>query len=301
MDENVILKLNDGSIQKFIYGTDQNDKEYVISVPLSYHRDINQYSREELNLDLKNISGGYIQRNGSNFSIFGISESYGKAQMENVKRTLEDRLKGVEVKIQSDQGRDLEKKVEAFLKFKNSLVSSLDKEGVELTNTENPKLGYDYLKVFGCENRDDLSLILYGTETGGSFGFDTIYLAYKDDSKVKITPLIIERYYISNIKGFVDKNRNLGLIYSVEGKNKEEEFDVSNPSEITTKVSLNDIDQILLNQSMSIGRGIPFLSETIYEDLTPKSGPTKEQEESKVFQEIKQKKLSLTDRIKRLF
>lgn len=213
MTGKVIFNINEGEEAKFIYGTTK-DQEVVCALPLNqygFHREIYQKLKSE-EISLEKVSGGFVQNESDRIILHGSSESYGQAPMEHVKELLEEET-GKEVVYKRDKDFKQEKRERKFQEVLGNFESELEREAYRAVYDLGTRAGYDYMQK--PVTTGDCSLIIFSTENGSSFGFDTLWLNYNGLEGMITKPISYERGYIQNNSIKANQNGNeLDISYS---------------------------------------------------------------------------------------
>jgi hypothetical protein len=238
---NITLEMRDPS-QKFIFGQDEAGQKYVISKPLAYHRDILEDFRRQSGILLQEVSGGFIEKSEDSYAIYGLSESFGAAPLEEVKELLEQ--EGLQVEINSALDRSIKEEEGKFSYYLTGLpefVKQVAKKVKEVAILG----GFDKMKP-PTQISDNLACVLYSTENGGTFGFDTLYVGKKTETGVSIHPLVRQRWRMLDVQAEI-KGDNLSITYT--GDNGQESLTI-NQNELPDEPIINSLtqtDRILLN------------------------------------------------------
>lgn len=228
------LDFGNRDICKFIYGQDQNGESHVVVLPKDYHRDIAQaYST-----DLNNISGGYIEQTKDGFSIFGSSESFGSAPLEEVEALLAQEHS---VKIDSELDRVVKNETTRFQNYVQKFDDPFMTNTLAYVKDHSILGGLDSLKR-PLKVADGLATVIYATENGSSFGFDTLWVA-KDDV---VRPVAVERWDIVGVESTVDENK-LHVSYTASNQQQSLDIDLENLAELEPQINLTEAENILRN------------------------------------------------------
>jgi hypothetical protein len=91
------------------------------------------------------------------------------------------------------------------------------------------RLGYDQTSLATVvEGREDVAYMLYSSENGSSFGFDTLYVGRKTPEGYVVTaPVARERWYINGITSDWTEDGKLVLSYEADGQTKTVQVDLA--------------------------------------------------------------------------
>jgi len=191
-DPKVVIKLGSPEeAHKFVFMEDEDKRQYVIALPIDkkgWHAEIANFSRRLYKKDIHAIGGGYIHTEGDKLIVDGTSGSYGEAPKEAVRKILQKKFPDVEIEAYSLADYDAKRKEEEYRKTLESMENTIQKElYAEVLDRKAIKLGLDYTsKPKNIEGADDFAYMVYSSENGSSFGFDTLYIGFKDKNLKKM-------------------------------------------------------------------------------------------------------------------
>lgn len=250
-DPKVIVKLGSpGTAHKFVLMEDEDGRRYMIALPIEKkpsHRDIANFSRKLYQKDLRVIGGGYIHTDGEKLVIDGTSGDFGEAPKNTVKEILKRKFPDVDIEAFSLKDYDQKQKEENLRKILERLKTTVQKELYTDVLNKAVKLGCDYTNLpEQIAGRDDLAFMIYSSENGSSFGFDTLYLGYKDKNReIKSKAVLRERWYIRVNKVDVRDNQ-IYFRYRVGDEEKELTVPIDQIEKFETVDNLNDLEKQLI-------------------------------------------------------
>jgi len=247
----VIVKLGDpGKDHKFVYMTDQDGREYVIAMPIekkSMHRDIANLCRRLYKKDLHVVGGGYIHTDGNKLVIDKTSGDYGQAPKERVKQILETKFPNIEIEaytLKDSEGINEEARLREML---DSLDSDVQRElYTDVLNSKAIKLGFDYTsKPKQIGDNKDFAYTVYSSENGSSFGFDTLYIGFKNKAGEIISKDILrEKGYIHIRDVGIDSEKNvLNVDYIIDGKKEALSIPLDELEDFEMKFDLDEVEE----------------------------------------------------------
>lgn len=222
----VVVKLGaSNESHKFVLMEDKNSRQYVIALPIEkkkFHRDIENFSRRLFQKNLNVIGGGYLHTDEEKLIVSGTSDSYGEAPKSLVKEILERKFPDVTIEAISLQDAKEEVKEYQLRKTLDALETPVQKELYADVLHKAVKLGSDYTKLpEQIAGREDLAYMIYSSENGATFGFDTLYLGYKNkNGEIQSKDVLRERGYIRGIQCDV-QDTNVHFTYRVGEAEKE--------------------------------------------------------------------------------
>ncbi len=266
IEPKVIVKLGSpNDSHKFVYMKDLDEREYVIALPIekkSHHRKILEFAEKLYNKALVVVGGGYIHTEDDKMIIDQSSGDYGPAPKNRVKEILKEKFPNLEIEIRGKSLDSKEAKKEAKEKAKaeeeknqgnyESEINAEDEFQKEfyndVLNNHALRLGFDYTsEPKRIDNRKDLVYMIYSSENGSSFGFDVLYIGYKDSSgKTKTKPVLKEKGYI-HIDKISAKDNTLTINYRCDGENKEKIIDLNNLESVQAKLDLDPAEEKIID------------------------------------------------------
>lgn len=223
-DPKVIIKLGDpNKSHKFVFLEDEDGRKYVIALPIDkkgMHAEIANFSRKLYKKDIHAIGGGYIHTEGGTLIIDGTSGSYGEAPKEAVREILQKKFPNVKIESNSLADMDVKRRENEYKKMVESLKTTVQKElYADVCDRKAIKLGCDYTsRPKSIEGNETVAYMVYSSENGTSFGFDTLYLGYKNkNGEIQSKDVIRERWYI-NIDEIKIENNDIEIRYTTSGK-----------------------------------------------------------------------------------
>lgn len=250
-DPKVIVKLGSPDTgHKFVLMEDEDKRHYVIALPIekkAFHRDIANFSRKLYQKDLRVIGGGYIHTEGEKLVVDGTSGDFGEAPKNVVREILKRKFPDVDIEALSLKDYDQKLKEKNLRQTLESLETTVQKELYIDVLNKAVKLGSDYTKLpEQIAGRKDLAYMIYSSENGSSFGFDTLYLGYKDkNGEIKSKDVLRGRWYIRVNQVNVDEN-NIYFKYRIGDEEKKLTIPLDKIGEFETVTNLNDVEKELL-------------------------------------------------------
>ncbi|HKL17197.1 MAG TPA: hypothetical protein VJ900_02460 [Patescibacteria group bacterium] len=262
LESKVIVKLGSPEkSHKFVYMQDDDGREYVMALPIEkkdYHRKIVKFAKKLYNRDLSVIGGGYIHTEDGKMIIDKASGDYGLAPKNRVKGILEQKFPNLEIEIRgkSLDGEEVKEKKkqekereEGNYEHEINVKDELQKEFYnDVLNKKALRLGLDYTsEPKRIKGSKDLSYMIYSSENGTSFGFDTLYLGYRDESgEVKSKALVKEKGYI-HINEIKVEDNVLKINYSCDGEDKEKIISLKELNSIQVDLNLSPVEEKIFN------------------------------------------------------
>lgn len=251
-DPKVIIKLGDpNESHKFVYMEDEDGRKYVIALPIDkkcMHAEIANLSRRLYKKDIHAIGGGYIHTEGDKLIIDGTSGSYGEAPKNAVKEILQKKFPGLQIEAFSLADYDAEGRENEYKKILESFESTFQKElYADVLDHRAVKAGFDYTsRPKNVEGNKDLAYMVYSSENGSSFGFDTLYIGYKNPrGEIKSKDIARERWYI-NIQEIKVENGNILINYIADNKKYTLNIKLDEIENFEMTSNLNDIEEQLV-------------------------------------------------------
>lgn len=225
-DPKVIVKLGSPEkSHKFVLMEDEDGRKYLICLPIevkAYHADIVEFATKLYGKKFTVKGGGFIHTEGEKLIVDGRSEAYGEAPKREVEEILKKKFPDLEIEARSlkEQAKlEREKRLKRVLE---SLKNDFQRAFYQRVLDEAIKLGCDYTKFpEQIGGREDLAYMIYSSENGQNFGFDTLYLGYRDKNNVvKIKAILRERWYIRIIEVGIEGNQ-IRFKYRIGSEEKE--------------------------------------------------------------------------------
>lgn len=256
-DPKVVIKLGDPHANhKFVHMKDEDGKQYVIALPIDkkpMHAQIANFARKIYKKDFQVIGGGYIHTEGDKLIVDGTSGSYGEAPKEAVGKILQETFPDLTIESVSILEDEAKRREDRYTQFLNSLETTVQRElYADVFDQQAIKMGYDYTsKPKSISNNEDYAYMIYSSENGGSFGFDTLYLGHKNKrGDIQSTGILRERWdiHVNNVK---IEDDTITMSY------------LTNNQEKTISVPIGDIDTTEMTSSLS---EVEKKLENIYKD-----------------------------------
>ena len=253
-DPKVVIKLGSPErSHKFVLMKDEEGRLYLIALPIEkmgFHAEIVYFAERLYGKKFEILGGGYIYTEGEKLIIADSSGSYGEAPKNLVRHILRKKFPDLEIEtlpaefIYDDVEESKKRKMldEAIGKLENPFLVDFYLYVLEKA----VRLGFDYTKLPEfIPGREDLAYMIYSSDNGVSFGFETLYLGYKDkDGKVMVKAILIESGYIHISQVYVEGN-NVHFKYRVGDEEKELTIPLDKIEEFETIINLDDIDKQL--------------------------------------------------------
>ncbi len=202
-DPKIIIKLgNVDKSHKFVFMEDEDGRKYFIALPIEkkeMHSEIANFTRRLYKKDIHVIGGGYIHTEGDKLIIDGTSESYGEAPKNIIKEILQTKIPNMEIESNFLVDMDMKNKENKYKNMLKSLKTTVQQElYADVLDHRAIKLRCDYTsKPKNIEGNNDLAYMIYSSENGSSFGFDTLYIAYKNKGgEIKSKDIVRTRWYM---------------------------------------------------------------------------------------------------------
>lgn len=261
VEPKVIVKLGSPEKEhKFVYMKDDEDREYVMALPIEkkdYHRKIVSFAKKLYGKDLEVIGGGYIHTEKGKMVVDRSSGDYGVPPKNRVKEILMKKFPGLDIEVQgkSLDGEEAEERARMEAKkeqgnFEHEI--KLEDEFLinfynDVLNNKALKLGMDYTstpkRVEGAEN---LSYMVYSSENGSSFGFDTLYVGYKDKKgEIKSIGVVKEKGYI-HINEIKVEDNVLSINYSCDGRDEQKSIPLDQVEKSESRLKLDEPEKNIL-------------------------------------------------------
>lgn len=250
-DPKVVIKLGSPDrAHKFVFMEDDSGRQYVIALPIekkAFHRDIANFSRKLYQKNLQVIGGGYIHRDGDNLVVDGTSGDYGEAPKEIVRDILKKKFPDLNIEVFALEDHDQVNKEEELQRKLESLKTTVQKELYTDVLNKAVKLGCDYTRLpEQIANKDDLAYMVYSSENGSSFGFDTLYLGYQDkNQEIKSKAVLREGGYI-HVNQVDLQDDQVFFTYRVAGEEKKLAISLDKIEQFETITNLDDTEKQLL-------------------------------------------------------
>lgn len=232
------------NIQKFVFGHDSSGTAYVISTPQSYHRDIYEEFKQKSNTSLEDISGGFIEKvSGDSYKIFGMSESFGPAPLEEVRAVLS--RNGFHTTIDSAFDRYMKSEQDSFQTYLEKFDSDFLRQAIIAVKESAILGGFDRIREPQLVG-DSAALVTYSMENGGTFGFDTLYAVTLDEgNKLLISPIVRQRWNLFNVDAELHGDK-LEVSYAGDHARQSLEVNMRHPQLHAMHDTLSTVDLILL-------------------------------------------------------
>lgn len=183
----VLLKLGEPSGEdKFVHMIDKEGRDYVIALPVKkygYHADIVNFARKIYKKEFDIKGGGWIHTEKGKITIDKTSQGYGEADKDFVKKILEKSFPDLEVTSTTVRKESIGQAQERDLEKYNAVIESLGSEiskhlYADVVHNKAVVLGMDMIqKPFDIEHASEkIAGMVYQSENGSSFGFDTLYI-----------------------------------------------------------------------------------------------------------------------------
>jgi len=252
-ESKVIIKLGDPEkSHKFVLMKDEDQREYLIALPIdrkSMHKDIVALSRKLYNKDFQVKGGGYIHTEGDKLIADGRSGDYGVAPQDRVKEILNNKFPDIEVEVNLEKSES-EDKEDELKEMLEDLETVVQKELYsQVVEDKAIKLGFDYTSIpEKIDDRNDFAYMIYSSENGSNFGFDTLYIGFKDEEgDVETKAILRERGYIQVVGAKIDSETNtLRIACMVSGEEKNISIPLDKIKQIEMSSNLNEKEKSIL-------------------------------------------------------
>lgn len=260
------LKLKDNKNHKFVLIKHLIDKTlmkyYLIALPINeypMHRDIVKYANNKYNLYVPTfrISGGYIKKDENKIVISGSSGDYGEADKDIVEKIIKTNYPDQKVEIIEEYYENYKKPKKEKEKFDTDIQYKMYQEILK----QSFKLGKDYISIKPTliDNNPSLAYMVYSSENGSSFGFNTLYLAFKNkNGNIKYKAIVQNKDYL-HIKKVTSKNNIVNITYKSNGNTKNIEIDIKNLDTYITENNFDEVDKEILNMYAQMQSILPYI------------------------------------------
>jgi len=251
-DPKVIIKLGDpNKSHKFVFLKDEDGRKYVIALPIDkkgWHAEIANFSRKLYKKDIHAIGGGYIHTEGDTLVVDGTSGSYGEAPKEAVREILQKKFPNVKIESNSLADMDVKRRESEYKRMLEGLETTIQKElYADVFDRKAIKLGCDYTsRPKSIEGNESVAYMVYSSENGSSFGFDTLYIGYKNkNGEIKSKDILRERWYI-NINEIKIENNDIEIKYTANSNENIIKIPLDKIESFEMITSLDEVEEQLI-------------------------------------------------------